>query len=91
MANFTLAITKPEIIANSVEIEREKFVDYLAVTPGKIILRNIVILIYFSFRWFGNNKKMVIEAFRYINPIECRQLPNTNKKYCKNNIFTRLY
>lgn len=35
MANFTLAMTKPEIIANSVEIERKKFADYLAITPGK--------------------------------------------------------
>lgn len=34
MANFTLAMTKPEIIANSVEIERKKFADYLAITPG---------------------------------------------------------
>lgn len=36
MANFTLAMTKPEIIANSIEIERKKFADYLAISPGNV-------------------------------------------------------
>lgn len=34
MANFTLQISKPDIIANSIEIERKKFADFLSVQPG---------------------------------------------------------
>lgn len=33
MANFTIQISKPDIVANSVELERKKFADYLAVQP----------------------------------------------------------
>lgn len=35
MANFTLQMIKPDIINHSVELEREKFANYLAVQPGK--------------------------------------------------------
>lgn len=34
MANFTIQISKPDIVANSVELERKKFADFLAVQPG---------------------------------------------------------
>ncbi|XP_030761054.1 T-complex protein 11-like protein 1 [Sitophilus oryzae] len=33
MANFTLQIIRPDIIKNSVELEREKFASYLAIQP----------------------------------------------------------
>lgn len=35
MANFTIQMAKPDIIAASVELERKKFADYLAVQYGK--------------------------------------------------------
>lgn len=41
MANFTLHISRPDIIANSIEIERKKFADYLAVQPGKQFCDNL--------------------------------------------------
>lgn len=34
MANFTIQMAKPDIIAHSVELERKKFADILAVQPG---------------------------------------------------------
>uniref|UniRef100_A0A1Y1KKC3 T-complex protein 11-like protein 1 n=1 Tax=Photinus pyralis TaxID=7054 RepID=A0A1Y1KKC3_PHOPY len=33
MANFTIEMVRPDIIAHSVELERKKFADYLAVQP----------------------------------------------------------
>lgn len=33
MANFTLQLAKPDIVANSVEWERKKFADFLAIQP----------------------------------------------------------
>lgn len=35
MANFTIELAKPEIIAHSVELERKKFADFLSVQAGK--------------------------------------------------------
>lgn len=35
MANFTIQLAKPDIIAHSVEIERKKFADILAIQPGE--------------------------------------------------------
>lgn len=38
MANFTIQMAKPEIIAHSVELERKKFADFLSIQPaGKCI------------------------------------------------------
>lgn len=34
MANFTIAMARPDIIAHSVEFERKKFSDYLSLQPG---------------------------------------------------------
>ena len=34
MANFTIEMVKPEIIAHSVELEREKFAKFLSVQTG---------------------------------------------------------
>lgn len=36
MANFTLQIIRPDIIKNSVELEREKFAKYLSIQPGNV-------------------------------------------------------
>lgn len=36
MANFTIQMVKPDIIAHSVEYERKKFADILAVQPDAI-------------------------------------------------------
>lgn len=35
MANFTLQMAKPDIIACSVELERKKFADFLSIQHGK--------------------------------------------------------
>lgn len=35
MANFTLQMAKPDIIACSVDLERKKFADFLAIQSGK--------------------------------------------------------
>lgn len=35
MANFTIEMAKPEIIAHSVELERKKFADLLSVQVGE--------------------------------------------------------
>lgn len=36
MANFTIEMVRPDIIAHSVELERKKFADYLAVQTGNL-------------------------------------------------------
>ena len=35
MANFTIRMSRPHIAACSVEYERNKFEDYLKITPGR--------------------------------------------------------
>lgn len=76
MANFTLAITKPEIIANSVEIERKKFADYLAITPGIFQMNNVLnkIMSLLPFRRLRNHKKVAFKTFRHFRHCESRKL-----------------
>lgn len=36
MANFTINVMRPQIVANSVEYEKMKFAEYLKLDPGKV-------------------------------------------------------
>lgn len=45
MANFTIEMYKPLLIANSIEYEKNKFKEYLAIQPGKFILYQVILSI----------------------------------------------
>lgn len=65
MANFTIQVSKPDIIANSVELERRKFADYLAVQAGNEIIDKILFKLLFvilTHRWSADYKKMAVKT-----------------------------
>lgn len=49
MANFTLQMARPDIIACSVDLERKKFADFLSIQAGKTFLLSCLYIFTFQF------------------------------------------
>lgn len=63
MANFTIEMARPDIIAHSVELERKKFADYLAVQAGnKKDPAHFIITGEICFRWTAAHPEMAFKT-----------------------------